>query len=380
MKIKTVTCQHVYNYGATLQAYALQQYLESQGNDVEIIDYRLPLHIRYELFTPFPMGRAYKLICALPFLRFVIAPYRNRKMLKTWGRKIAFDAFDRKYLHLTESTYKTYNELNEADITADVFIAGSDQIWNPEYENGKDLGYYLNFGDSKARRLSYAASFGVSSITEQQAKFVKEQLEKFSYVSVREVAGIDILNKIGIHATLCVDPVFLLSKDEWIANLNLKVKSGNYIMVYDFNHDNSKMESFVQKLSEKTGLKILAVNDESNTPYADVQVNNAGPREFLEYIYNADYVVATSFHATAFSLIFNKKFMTYPLGVLANSSRMENLLGLVGMRDRFNGDNINMMLDDVDWLKINKILADYSIKSKEYLFHAINDRYNGNSL
>lgn len=373
MEIKTITCQHVYNYGATLQAYALQQYLVSQGHNVEVIDYRLSLHIRYELFTPIPIGRAYKLICVLPFLRFIITPYRNRKMLKTWGRKSAFDAFDKKYLHLTKDTYKTYDELKKANVTADVFIAGSDQIWNPEYENGKDLGYYLNFGNTNAKRISYAASFGVSCITEQQAKFVKEQLRKFSHISVREATGVDILNRIGIHSTLCVDPVFLLNKDEWVANLNLKIKSGDYIMVYDFNHDNPQIETFVQKLSEKTGLKVVAVNDSSNTPYADIQVNNSGPREFLEYIYNADYVVATSFHATAFSLIFNKKFMTYPLGALSNSSRMENLLDLVELRNRYNGDNINMILSDVNWLKINKTLADYSIKSKEYLFHAIND-------
>lgn len=372
MKIKTITCQHVYNYGATLQAYALQNYLESQGHEVEVIDYRLSSHIRYELFTLFPVGRAYKLVSAFPFLRFIIPPYKNRHMLKTWGRKKAFDTFDRKYLHLTEQTYRTYEELKHSDLDADVYIAGSDQIWNPEYDNGRDLGYYLNFGNRNTKKISYAASFGVSSISKEQAEFVKEQLSSFSHISVRETSGVEILKEIGFRAVACVDPVFLLRREDWIVNLNLKTTSKlKYIMVYDFNHDNHKMASFVQCLSKQTGLKVLSVNDASNAYYADIQINDAGPKEFLEYIYNAEFVVASSFHATAFSLIFNKKFVTYPLGVLSNSSRMENLLNLVGLRDRFCCDNINVIQNNIDWTHVNKLLVDYSAKSKEYLREAI---------
>lgn len=371
MNIKTVTCQHVYNYGATLQAYALQNYLESKGHEVEVVDYRLASHIRYELFTLYPVGRAYRLVCAFPILRYVISPYRNRFMLKTWGRKKAFDTFDKKYLHLTQRTYRTYDELKCSGLTADVFIAGSDQIWNPEYENGKDLGYYLDFGDRNAKRISYAASFGVSTISDEQAQFVKHLLESFSHVSVREKAGVEILRKIGVQAVQCVDPVFLLNREEWVANLGLKVNKDKYIMIYDFNHDNPKMASFVQRLSEHTGLKILSVNDDSNAYYADIQVNNAGPKEFLEYIYNAEFVVASSFHATAFSLIFNKKFVTYPLGVLSNSSRMENLLDLVGLHERFCCDDIDVIQKNIDWTNINSLLADYSAKSKEYLHNAV---------
>lgn len=372
MNIKTITCQHVYNYGATLQAYALQNYLVTKGHKVEVIDYRLSSHIRYELFTLYPVGRAYKLVCMLPFLRYVISPYRNRHMLKTWGRKKAFDIFDKKFLHLTQQTYSTYEELKRSGLTADVFIAGSDQIWNPEYENGRDLGYYLNFGNRNAKRISYAASFGVSAISDAQAEFVKCQLEKFSHVSVRETAGVEILKKIGIQAVSCVDPVFLLSREEWIANLGLKFANDKkYIMVYDFNHDNPKMASFVKRLSEQTGMKILSVNDDSNAYYADVQINDAGPKEFLEYILNAEFVVASSFHATAFSLIFNKKFVTYPLGVLSNSSRMENLLSLVGLIERFNCDDIRIINKKIDWNNVNQLLKDSSIKSKEYLHNAI---------
>ena len=83
MIIKTITCHHVYNYGATLQAYALQSYLESLGHKVGIIDYRLPTHIRYELFKPYPNGRYYKITKKLPMLNYLITPIKNRSMFKT---------------------------------------------------------------------------------------------------------------------------------------------------------------------------------------------------------------------------------------------------------------------------------------------------------
>lgn len=373
MKIKTVTCQHVYNYGATLQAYALQEFLESDGNDVDIIDYRLPLHIRYELFTPFPEGRVYNLICKFPFLRYLITPIKNRKMLKTWGRKKAFDRFDKTYLHLTKETYRSYESLRDCNIDADVLIAGSDQIWNPEYENGTDLGYYLDFGQSDLKRISYAASFGVSEISEKQAAFVKKELAKFSSISVRECDGVRILQNIGIPAVQCVDPVFLLSSQEWIKLLQLKLKKHKYVLVYDFNHDNAKMESFVLTLAKSKGLKIIAINDADNTPYADVQINNAGPKEFLEYLLNAEYVVGTSFHATAFSLIFNKNFATFPLKGLSNSSRMLSLLQKLDLRDRFDVDDVSVMDKLINWEKKNEILFEDSQRSKDYLINAINN-------
>ena len=164
MKINTITCQHVYNYGATLQAFALQDYLESLGHNVEIIDFRLPTHTRYELFTPYPKGRAYELVCKFPLLRYIITPYRNRRMLKTWGRKRNFDRFDKEYLHLSSHTYKSLDKLQQDTFDADLFIAGSDQIWNTDMENGSNGAYFLDFGSEKTKRISYAASFGISEM------------------------------------------------------------------------------------------------------------------------------------------------------------------------------------------------------------------------
>lgn len=371
MKIKTITCHHVYNYGATLQAYALQHYLEELGHEVEIIDYRLPTHVRYELFTPYPEGMAYNIIKKIPFLRFFVTPYKNRKMLSTWGRKKSFDDFDKKFLHISKGVYRTYEELRKAKITADVFIAGSDQIWNPIFINGTDPGYYLDFGDRGVKRISYAASFGVSEICDKQADFVKEKLSSFSHLSVRELSGVEILRKIGLKAVKCVDPVFLLNKDEWGELKVAKRLPYKYIMVYDFHHEDENMIGFVKRLSKEKGLKVLSINDTDNATYADIQINDAGPREFLSYIENADFVVGNSFHATAFSLIFNKRFATFPLKTLPNKDRMVDLIHSVGLDCFYSPTHTDALDKDICWEEVNKLLCNTAHFSKEYLHIAL---------
>lgn len=371
MNIKTMTCHHVYNYGATLQAYALQTYLESQGHNVEIIDYRLPTHIKYELFSIYPEGRLYPFLKRHKFISYLYAPIRNREMFYTWGRKNNFDNFDRKFLNITPKRYRTIDELRADSPIADVYIAGSDQIWNPDYLNGTDEGYYLNFGNCETRRVSYAASFGVDALSMQQQEFVKQHLNEFDFISVRETSGLKIVNELGLNAELCVDPVFLLTKDEWITNLKLETTDNDYIMLYDFVHDDDKIKKFALQLKEKTGLKIIAVNDYSRTPYADRQINNAGPKEFLEFILNSKYVICNSFHATAFSIIFHKCMATFPLKKQKNASRMKNILQTAGLINHYLPNINDFMNLNIDWGKVDLNVANNISSSKKYLNNAL---------
>ena len=371
MNIKTITCHHVYNYGATLQAYALQSYLESIGHDVEIIDYRLPEHVRYELFTPYPKGKAYELVKKYPILKFILTPIQNRSMLKTWGRKRAFDRFDSQYLKISEPTYRTYEAIKNNPPTADVFVAGSDQIWNPVMRNGNDPGYYLDFGSKKVKRISYAASFGVKSLSDAQGLFVKKQLTRFDAISVRESSGVNILKELGFGAVRCVDPVFLLDMNKWIKNLGLESKPEDYIMVYDFTHDDNNIKTFAEHLAKAKGLKIIAVNDFENTPYADIQINDADPKVFLQYILNARYIVANSFHATAFSLLFHKHFVTFPLVSQPNPSRMIDLLNSVGLLNHFQPIDQAVIDENIKWDVIDNYLSQDTEQSMKYLHDSI---------
>lgn len=366
MKIRTMTCHHVYNYGASLQAFALQHYLESIGHDVKIIDYRLPCHVRYEFFTPRPGSKCAKIVSKYPYLKYLLSPIANRGDLKMWGRKKAFDFFDKKYLHLT-SRYKTKEQLVSHPPHADVYIVGSDQVWNPTYPYWNDLGYFLSFGDKSVKRISYAASFGVASIPDSKNDYYKEQLSIFDRLSVREQSGVSIINHLGLSAIQCIDPVFLLSEKEWIDTLGLKKQKRNYILVYDFLHNDSRMMDYVVRLSKETGLKIVSVNDYSDTPYADEQINDAGPIDFLTLILNAEYVICNSFHATVFSIIFRKRFVTFPLVGHSNSSRMKDILNMLSLDDLFNPSDLSYIRKTVDYDNIMVIMQSMIDKSKKYL-------------
>ena len=374
MRIATITCQHVYNYGATLQAYALQAYLESLGHEVEIIDYRLPVHVRYEIFTPYPQGRVYEAVRRIPLLRYVVCPYRNRKMWLTWGRKKGFDSFDRHYLHLSPHIYRTIEGLRQNPPYADIYIAGSDQIWNTHSENGKSPAYYLDFGPEHVRRVAYAASLATSEIAPGWEEFVKEEVSKFDAVSVREKTGVELLRRLGI-SNVCqvLDPVFLLSREEWLRMAGMakgydKIRHP-YVFLYDFLGNDNKIRGFAKRMAKECGLKIVSVNDFERRDYADININDAGPLEFLSLLSGAQCVISNSFHATAFSVIFQKDFYTFGLVGHHNSSRMTDFLSGLGLGGRYNPQS--MPGSDLDYVKASGLLEEQIDESKPFLKSAV---------
>lgn len=216
-------------------------------------------------------------------------------------------------------------------------MAGSDQIWNTNYLNGRCPAYFLDFG--KAKKISYAASFAIDKIEKEWKPFVKQQLSHFDHISVREKTGLKILDDLGIHdATQVVDPVFLLDVKEWneLASeaKDYGLERNKYIVVYDFLND-ERIAEFAVKLSQELGLPTVSINDFNILSYVNKNINNAGPLEFLSLIKNSATVVCSSFHASAFSIIFQRPFYVFPLKNSKNSSRMEDLLSLIHHNERF---------------------------------------------
>lgn len=375
MKIKTITCHHVYNYGASLQAYALQHYLESLGHEVEIIDFNPWFHC--DRYNPFWMsknaiGRAASIIKKFPLLRYLWCPYKAYRggMFSTWGRKAVFDTFEKEYYHLTSIKYFSSEELKQNPPMADVYVAGSDQIWNTFSENGKEPAYYLDFGNENVKRISYAASLATRTIKEDCKDFVKEKVARFSSVSVRETTGAKLLEELGIKdVSVVLDPVFLLDKNEWrklSAKGNLYgLVPNSYLLVYDFLGNDANMSSFVKEFAKDKSLKVVSINDFSERDYVDFNINNAGPLEFLALIDNAACVVASSFHATAFSVILEKEFYTFNLKGYNNSSRMQDFLSSIGLQDRMNPANSSLY--NIEWNGVSSILADKIQTSKKFL-------------
>ena len=369
MKIRTITCHDVCNYGASLQALALQTYLEREGHDVRIIDYLPEYSIPYKLWDVSPASHLYKPSKYFFLIKLFWAVRRYFQVRPTFARKEAFKRFNDRFLHLTEH-YSSYNELATNPPEADMYIAGSDQIWRTNLGNGKDPAFYLQFGNRDTKRVSYAASFGLPYLTEGMEYLIKTYLSQFDAISVREKSGVEILKSLELEGNLVTDPVFLLSKDLWNEILEIKKRKIDvpYLLVYDLNGrcmHNEKL-SFVKEYAKIHKLKVVAINDIRSTKYAQLNVNDASPEDFVNLIQYADIVVSDSFHATAFSCIMNTPFRVF--FDRPQAARIKDFLDMVELSDCINNNDLQT---NIDWNKTNAILSQFVFKSKQYLHHVM---------
>lgn len=368
MKIRTITCHDVNNYGASLQAIALQTYLTQLGHDVKIIDY-VPSYMDYSVWNVPSSSHLYTLARYSFLVRAFWALRTYLHFLPTLKRKESFSAFNKKYYSLTQR-YRSFAELANNPPEADMYIAGSDQIWNTKLSNGKDPAFHLQFGLAHTRRASYAASFGLPEIKGGYSFLVKSYLSSFDAISVREASGLAILSKLGMSGTHVVDPVFLLSDKEWLKLLNIDKATRNkpYLLVYDLNKRvmQNEKRNFAAQYAKDYHLEVVAVNDKGETPYADVNINDAGPSEFVELLSNASFVLTDSFHATAFCHILHKPFHVYfdrPSAV-----RIKDFLEMVNTQSHMNGYAPS---SDFDWIQIQKVLDVQIKQSKDYIHNIL---------
>lgn len=361
MKVITVTTYNVYNYGAALQAYALQTYLRIIGCQSQLLNYQ-PDYLRrkYDYMWVNPESSFSKYGITRWGYRF--AKYIQRQF--TLKRKKAFDEFVSKYLYQTQ-LYGFKDDLYTYPPEADAYIVGSDQVWNTFYDAGRDGVFYLDFV-TKGIKGSYAASFSFLEIEDKIKPQIKEWLSDFDAISVREYQGVDILNSLGLKGKWVLDPVFLLSAKDWEKMIKPIGTNEKYLLVYDF-EGCDEIKHFAKKYAKEMGLKIYNINDTYPRLYADKNFGGEGPIEFLSLIYNCSAFISNSFHGTAFSLIFHKPFFVFPRHRHAVNSRMESILKMFGLEGRMVCSSDIVNLNNIDWESVDNRREQYLIKSKSYL-------------
>ena len=362
MKICTITCHDVYNVGASLQAYALQAYLKSLGHDVKIIDYK-----------PDYLSKHYKLGVIgnpkydKPLLRYAYLLAKLPGRLHLLPRKRAFDSFTAKHLTLTKR-YASNDELKADPPEAEVYFAGSDQIWNPLFPNGKDPAFYLDFV-RQGVRASYAASFAVDEFPQELREVTAQYLQKLDHVAVRESSGLGILETLGItDAVTVLDPVFLLDREQWEAMAEMPAECKKpYLLVYDF--DNSAaVGELAERLAAEHGWAIYSIFD---LPYAERCFSLCGPETFLGLVQGAAFVLSNSFHATAFSVIFRREFAVVERTEKINT-RMRDLTSLLGLSDHMVTETAKVSFN-TDWAAVDRRLAKEIGRSKAYIDEVLRD-------
>lgn len=297
-----VTLHRAQNYGAALQAYALQTHLVQLGFNAGIYDAEQILA---------PVNR--------DFRSFIIKSINNAS--KSLNKK-KYEEYQKRFLDFINENFN----INKCE-DSKVFIAGSDQIWNPIVFNPS---YYLDFVKTNAIKASYAASIGVLSIPKDKSENYRKSLSTFDYISVRELDAKNELERITARKDIRVDldPSFLLSKDTWI-NLSYNgecLVNGNYILLYLL-HIPKNINLICRWLKKELNCKVVLIGiwnlSEFRVSY-DLKLKIVGPYDFLALIRDAKAVITTSFHGTAFSIIFEKEF--YSIVNSSFPSRINNVL------------------------------------------------------
>lgn len=362
MKIGILTFHYAHNYGAVLQAYALSTFLIRKGYDAQIIDYRLPYI--YNQYLPLDFSYFYHQYkksngTVMSFLKACNYYRTHRHRGKQWKR---FAFFRKKILPHTKQVF-TFYDIERLGI--DVFVFGSDQIWNHRLtQHLEGLYFGKGFADGK-RKVSYAGSNGMDKVEEDIASQFKSLLKNFDAISVREQGLSSYLNLEGIENECVLDPIFLLDKKEWTA-VSSKVLEQNYILTYSFSEDPTFFDS-VLAFARSCDLKVVSILFARRSDIDDeiIQIIDAGPKEFLGYFRNASFVITNSFHGTAFSVLFEQQFFSVP--PQNGRERIDSLLESLGLTNRiqssgFVGD------ETIDYAKVREKLNKQREKSWQFLY------------
>ncbi len=355
-KIGTLTFHIAHNYGAMLQAYALPKAVQSLGYDCEIIHYCFSYI--------YPWGHIERLneLCQKYGLVGGSLRYVKRFCKGVYNPKLKvnkFESFIYKTMPLSERTYKSREELTLLDYDAIVF--GSDQIWNSKLTDGIAPEFVGGFPcQSKTKKIAYAASCGRSHFLAEEKECYYPLLKDFKALGIRENGFCQSLCEDGFVATNVLDPTLLLNRADWDEMANgissdITIPQNKYLLVYVFD-ENDSVYDFVDAVAEKYNLEVHVIAYEAKPQTEKYKVHtNCGPADFVRLISGASAVVTTSFHGTAFSIIYGKDLYCVPHPTL--HERTDSLLSMLGMDERNCNYEVDLdMIQPIDWQAVNQRL------------------------
>lgn len=362
MRVAILTLPLHTNYGGILQCYALQTVLQRMGYDVKVL-------------TKFQYGPSYYWIYPLAVCKRLIKRYIlgvDVDILRAPHEvpRKRTDQFIRHYIN----KYKFRNLTPDIAKKFDAIVVGSDQIWRPEYFQPIECAFLSFLGNSKVKRISYAASFGVDSCeyTEEQLNICSSLLKKFDAVSVRETSGVELCsNYFGVDAVQMLDPTLLLSADDYrclINNAKTRLSKGN-MLVYILDKSEEKI-NLVNRIATEKGLTPFWLDspDEQNENFPLKERVKMSVEQWLRSFDDAEFVFTDSFHGCIFSIIFRKQFIA-----LGNNSRglsrFISLLGLFNLEGRLvlSADEYEDNMQSIEYNKIFDKLSKLQKQSMSYL-------------
>lgn len=357
MKANIITFHCVPNYGAMLQSYAMQKLFESFFDKVELLDYR-----------PFYLTKPYK------YFRTDTLLGRVSSLLNLPTNIIKYWRFNHFLNHEIRLTAKTYYRYDDIQIDADCLILGSDQIWNLSILGTIDKTYYGILPFYKGKRIAYAASIGSEVVSEDEKVIYKELVDNMDAISVRENQAKSILLSSNINKSIDIvlDPTLMIDSSVWRLLEHPIHLPERYIALYSLCSYESTYE-YAKNLSKQRGLPIVEIlgrDIDFRNQKKYVQLATCGPKEFLYVLDHAEYVVTDSFHGTAFSIIFRKKFMVDPHK--KRGGRMRELLAKLDLSERLiSADRVIDTESVVFMEKHETLLRRYQEESRDFITNAM---------
>lgn len=367
MKIGIVTLHRVRNYGSVLQAYALVRLLKAEGHSVEIIDY-IPerFRLRSDLFFVRKdrytdkngkknIAKRFVLSCASVIPRYY---YYTR-----------FSGFVKKWIPLSNKSYYDNEELKRENLDYDIVMNGSDQVWNMAWEKDVDLAFFLDFVGGNTPKMAYAASFGKKELTQREKEIMGPLLKKYSLITMREDSGVNLLRDLGIpNGRHVLDPTLVLNREMWLELTGDRIIRDKYVVIYQLNY-NTKAIEHARRIADVTGLKVVELSRKVRKSIGvDINLPFVKPETFLNALAYADYVVTDSFHGTAFSINFNRQFIS-----IRNNfpERVGSLVRLVGLENRFVPMDEELDIDNalsvIEYKNVNRILDMERSKARDII-------------
>lgn len=347
MKIYLLSVHNIgNNYGTTLQACALYDYIKKINSDTEIINYRP----KYS----YNKGKIGQLAKKVLYFKDVCVQEKRYK------------AYYKLHSKMTKRIEK-YANLKQFD-DGDLYIIGSDQVWNPSYDCGKDHAYY--FGFVKGNKIAYSASVG-QTLDKDQLTNLCSLIKDFSYIGVRESCTYKQLSERQIrNIKHVVDPVFLHPVQYYIDE-EFKSPFDNYILIYAVTYD-EKIEQTIRMARKLLGKKVILLGGYRLKYSCDLYYRNAGPKEFVNLIMNCDLFIANSFHGCAFSILFERQFIVFKSKVAPE--RIESLLKKLELENRMISESADLQEQiehPIEYDSVTAKLKEWIGESKEFLDRAI---------
>lgn len=371
-KVLLTTVFSGYNYGSSLQALATKTILKELGYDCRLV-----------AMKSLVKGRDIRIKKLMTILirSWLIRGKNGTNALSTYkgsynkvmiGDSVTrFEKFTNEYL---EPQYLSWNSMKRLAKECVSCFAGSDQIWNSSTMYVDPM-YYLRFAPAE-KRIAFAPSFGRDFVAEYNKKKMSKWISEFACLSVREDSGIKLIKELtGRDAIHLIDPTLMVKGETWKKILSLQDKQGNYILTYFLDKPSESARRAIAELKETLKCEVIAIPYQfDDMGYCD-KVVPTGPIEFLDLINNAKCVLTDSFHGTAFSINLHTPFYVFGRNygtAHSQNSRIESILKMMNMQDRFEQKDIVGQLKAINFEVSEQILSDERNKSRNYIINTIN--------